>query len=102
MAPSATANRIARDLRSAVATGDHAAAALLVPRYGQALQAAWESFSPQERRASPLPQQARELLEWARSVAIIQRALSAEQLAVLQKAGRYYAPDSSPAFQIHG
>lgn len=102
MAPSAAVNKIARELRSAIAAGDHATAGRLLPRYSQALQSAWESLSPQERAASPLPQQTRELLEWARSVAIIQRALSAEQLATLQKAGRYCAPESSPAFQVRG
>lgn len=49
----------------------------------------WESLPEPERAASPVPKQARELLSWARDVTIVQRALTIEQLSILEKACRY-------------
>jgi len=85
-------DRIASELRSAVLAGDHLRAERLVPEYARALQAFWDRLPESERAASPVPSQARELLAWAREMTLVQRALVAEHLAIVEKASRYRTP----------
>jgi len=87
-------DNLARDFRSAVLAGDHPAAERSVVRYAEALQEIWVSMSESERAASSIAKQAEELLVWARNVTIMQRALTSEQLTVLEKASRYLQPGS--------
>jgi hypothetical protein len=89
-------DRIARELRSAVLAGDHVLAERLASEYREALAEAWQGLPQSVRAASPLPAQARETLTWARGMTIVQRAMLAEQLAVLDKSIRY-ASDRAPS-----
>jgi hypothetical protein len=77
------------ELRSVVLGGDHVLAGRLVAEYATAVREFWESLPESERAASIVPTQARELLTWARGMAVVQRAMAAEHLAIVRKAGRY-------------
>ncbi len=86
-------DEIARQLRSAVLAADHAAAEHLVSEYARALTECWQSLPESERALSA--QQATDLLTWARGMAIVQRAILGEHLAVLEKA-LHYASQQAP------
>jgi hypothetical protein len=81
--------KLSRKFRAAVLVGDHLRTGELAAEYISAFEQAWLLLPESERAVSPLPQQALELLAWAREMAIVQRALDAEQLAVVEKAIRY-------------
>ena len=49
----------------------------------------WESLPERERATSLVPKLARELLEWARDVTIVQHTLARKQLLILEKARPY-------------
>jgi hypothetical protein len=85
-------DKLSKKFRSAVLAGDHLGAEQLVLQYVEALREMWESLPERERAASLVPKHARELLAWARDVTIIQRALTHEQLAILDKTCRYQPP----------
>ena len=94
-------DNIALEFRSAVLAGDHVLAAQRVAQYAAAAAQFWQGLSEQDRAASELPAQARELLSWARGMTIVQRVITAEQLAVLEKASRYGAqPPATPVSTI--
>ena len=98
-----TLDSVARDFRSAILAADHVQAERLASEYRQALAEAWQNLPDSARADSKLPQQAHELLTWARGMTIVQRALLAEQLAVLDKAIRYAsdrAPGSRSTIQV--
>jgi hypothetical protein len=99
-------DRLSRDLRSALLGGDHVLANRLVAEYTAALRELWESMPESERAASSIPEQARELLTWARDMTVVRRAIDAAQLAVVNKASRYSAARSTetprPAVQFRG
>ena len=82
-------DKLSDEFRSAVLTGDHLGAERLAAQYVEALREMWESLPQREREASPVPSQARELLAWARDVTMVQRALTHQQLTILEKACRY-------------
>ncbi len=82
-------DKLSREFRSAVLGGDHDRAARLVSEYTSALRLFWESLPESERAGSLIPLQAQELLTWASGMAGVHRAMAAEQLAIIQKAGRY-------------
>jgi hypothetical protein len=88
-------DKIARELRSAVLAADHVLAGRLASEYREALADAWQSVPQSVRAASPLPAQASEMLTWARGMTIVQRAILAEQLAVLDKSIRYASDRAS-------
>jgi hypothetical protein len=87
--------RAARELRAAVIAADHAGAELALTHYVERLRQVWEAVPEQERSGSALPARVRELLAWTREMTIIERALTAEQLRVLQKASCYQRPENS-------
>jgi hypothetical protein len=89
-------DKIAREFRSAVLAADHVWAERLASEYREALAEAWQNLPASVRAASPLPAQANEMLTWARGMTIVQRAMLAEQLAVLDKSIRY-ASDRAPS-----
>jgi F0F1-type ATP synthase membrane subunit b/b' len=91
----AALDKVARELRGAVLAEDHASAERLAGEYRAALEEAWRALPESARAASSLPQQARETLTWARGMTIVQRAMLAEELAILDKAIRY-ASDRAP------
>ena len=92
-----------RELRAAVIAVDHNAAERAASRYIEALQKFWESMPEQERAVSPVPTTARELLDWAREMTLIQRNLAADQFNVLQKASRYHSGvNSQGGLQVKG
>jgi hypothetical protein len=93
---------LAREMRSAVLAADHTRADLLVKEYAETLSAFWESMPEDEREASELPQVSLELLAWARQATLIHRALTTEQLDVLQKASRYQTTGIASALQVNG
>src|SRR6266478_3048667 len=93
---------LARDIRSAVLAADHASADLLVKEYAKTLSARWESMPDEERETSELPKVTLELLEWARQATLIHRALTTEQLDVLQKASRYQTTGVASALRVNG
>jgi hypothetical protein len=82
-------HKISRDLRSALLGGDQLRANQLVSEYAGALREFWNSLPQSDRAASSIPRQAAELLTWARDMTVVRRAMTAEQLAVVQKASRY-------------
>jgi len=77
------------EVRSAVLAGDHVAVGRLAEEYAQALSHFWEPLSDVERANSTVPEQALQLLAWTREMAIIQRALTADHMAIVEKASRY-------------
>ena len=56
--------------------------------YAEALGWHWTTLSANERAASPLPKQSRELLNWARKMTLMQQAITAAHLSAVEKAGR--------------
>ena len=82
-------DNLSQQFRSAVLAGDHFGAEQLVLQYVEALRETWESLPESARADSLIPKQARELLGWARDVTTVQRALTQEQLTILEKACRY-------------
>jgi hypothetical protein len=82
-------DKLSQQFRSAVLAGDHPGAERLALQYVEALREMWESLPEAERASSLVPKRALELLAWARDVSIVQRALTHEQLAILEKACRY-------------
>src|SRR5579871_6180871 len=86
-----TLDKIAIAFRSAVLAADYALAERLAGEYRNALVDAWRTLPESGRETSSLPQQARENFTWARGMTIVQRAMLAEQLAVLEKTRRYAA-----------
>ena len=82
-------DKIAQEFRAAVLAGDHALAERLACEYSNELRDLWQSLPDSDRAISGLPAQASELLMWGRGMAIVQRAMLAEQLAVLEKSLRY-------------
>ena len=93
---------LARDIRSAVLAADHASADLLLKTYAKTLSAVWESMPDGERETSDLPKVSLEMLEWTRQATLIHRALTTEQLNVLQKASQYQITPVASALQING
>jgi len=96
-------DKIARDLRAAVLAADHPMAERFATEYREALAEAWHTLPDSARAGSSLPRQATELLTWARGMTIVQRAMLAEQLAVLDKAIRYASdrtPDNRSTIQV--
>jgi hypothetical protein len=87
----AALDKISRELRAAVLAADHASAERLAGEYRAAVEEAWRELPEPERAGSNLPRQANETLTWARGMTIVQRAMLAEQLAVLEKSRRYAA-----------
>jgi hypothetical protein len=61
-------------LRKAVAAGSHAEAAALLQLYRTELEGALSALPPQSAEAVQLVQQAGQLLEWARRMAIAARS----------------------------
>jgi hypothetical protein len=92
-------HKISVELRSALLGGDNVLADRLVNEYAQAARDVWESLPEAERTTSTLPQQARELLTWAREMTVVRRALTGAQLAVVQKAAQY-SPANRPTHGI--
>lgn len=80
---------IARDLRGAILTGDHAEASRLAEQYQRALAGEWQGMSQRERAASDLPRRSRELLTWATGVARMQHTMAGQHLAALGMAQQY-------------
>jgi hypothetical protein len=90
-----TADNLARELRGAVLAGDHAKATRLTLEYSAALRQHWMTLSAGQRGASALPKQSLELLGWVRDMTIMQQAMAAQHLAMVQKAGRYQTARAS-------
>jgi hypothetical protein len=82
-------DRIACELRAAVLAENHEKAERLAAQYTDAVQQQWMLLPAAERIVSPLPKQSMELLTWVREMTIMQQALAAQHLAVVQKASRY-------------
>jgi hypothetical protein len=100
---SGTLERASLELRAAVIAADHARAERAVNHYVEAVQQFWEALPEQERVSSQIPARSRELLAWAREMALIQRHLAADQYAVLQKTRRYHgAATISGGLQVKG
>ena len=76
-------DKILQDFRTAVLRGDYDLARELAPEYAGALGQLWESLPESGRLA------ARKLLVWAHQMTVLQRALAAAQLAVIEKASHY-------------
>jgi hypothetical protein len=94
-------DQASRELRAAVIAGDHAGAERAVLNYVGLVQQFWDALPDAERSSSTLPVRVRELLSWAREMTIIQRALTDDQLRILQKASRYTgAPTSRAMLQV--
>jgi hypothetical protein len=84
-----TLDKLAHELRSAVLAGKHVEAERFTEAYVDALRAHWSGLDREDRAASPLPKLALELLEWAREMTILQRALAGEHVRALDKILRY-------------
>jgi hypothetical protein len=79
---------LARELRAAVLASDHEKAERWTLEYAAALGRHWRSLSTRERAASSLPKQSLELLTWAREMTLMQHAIAAEHLSMVERAGR--------------
>ena len=90
-APALSHDALARELRAAVLGSDHPEASRLAEQYAQAVASHWMLLSQSERACSGLPQQATELLTWARAVTIMQHAMASNHLSALEMAHRYLA-----------
>jgi hypothetical protein len=100
---SGSLERASHELRAAVVAADHASAEHAVSAYVEAVRKVWETLPEQERGSSQIPSKTRELLAWAREMALIERNLAADQYAVLQKARRYHgASTMSGGLQVKG
>jgi hypothetical protein len=88
-------DNVEQELRSAVLAADHVLAGRLASEYAKAVAEVWKNLAQPERATSAVPAQSSELLRWARGMAIVQRAILAEQLAALEKTMRYTA-DQAP------
>ncbi|MGP0075351.1 MAG: hypothetical protein ACLPWF_25845 [Bryobacteraceae bacterium] len=84
-------DNLARELRAAVLAVDHEKAARLSAEYSAALREHWMTLSPDECAASLLPKQSLELLNWVRDMTLMQQAMAAQHLRVIEKAMRYRA-----------
>jgi len=84
-------DNLARELRAAVLANDHQNATRLTVEYSEALREYWMTLSAQERADSTLPKQSLELLTWVRDMTLMQQAMAAEHLAVVERASRYQA-----------
>jgi len=82
---------LARELRAAVLGNEHEKAGRLADQYALEVARQWSMMSKAERAASTLPQQSRELLTWARDVAIMHHAMAGQHLAAIEMANRYLA-----------
>ena len=95
--------RASLELRAAVIGADHARAERAVNAYVESVRQVWESLPERERASSQIPARSRELLDWAREMALIQRNMAADQYAVLQKARRYHgAAELYGGLQVKG
>jgi len=92
-----TLDDLSLKFRSAVMAGDHALAGRLVEEYTVVLREVWMSLREEERAQSDLVDTAAELMGWARDLTVVQRALAAEQLAVIEKANHY---SDGPAIRV--
>jgi hypothetical protein len=90
-----TPDNLARELRAAVLASDHAKATRLTVEYSAALREHWITLPAGQRAASLLPKQSLELLGWVRDMTIMQQAMTAQHLAMVQKAGRYQTARAS-------
>jgi hypothetical protein len=88
-------DNLARELRAAVLAGDHAKATRLTVEYTAALREHWMTLSAEQRAASGLPKQSLELLGWVRDMTIMQQAMAAQHLAMVEKASRYQTARAS-------
>jgi hypothetical protein len=82
-------DNISREFRAAILASDHALAGRLASEYAATIEQTWLSMPEAERATSCIPQLCDELLSWAHQMTVVQRALAADQLAVIQKACRY-------------
>jgi hypothetical protein len=85
------ADQLACQLRAAVLGVDHEKAARLSAEYTAAVRDQWIQLSAEQRAVSPLPQQSIELLAWVREMALMQHAMAAGHLAMVEGAGRRLA-----------
>lgn len=85
----APSDNLARELRAAVLANNHEKAELLSAQYTAAVHEHWLALSRRERAASSLPKLSIELLTWVREMTLMQQAMAAQQLAVLERASRY-------------
>jgi hypothetical protein len=82
-------DKLACELRAAVLAGNHEKAERLAVQYTEAVRQLWMLLPAGERALSPLPKQSLELLAWVREMTIVQHALAAQHLAVVEKGRRY-------------
>lgn len=81
-------DNLAHDLRAAVLANDHEDAKRLTMEYTSALREYWLTLSDQERADSSVPKQALELLNWVRDMTLVQQAMAAQHLAMVERAHR--------------
>jgi len=82
-------DKLSRELRAAILAGDHALANRIAPKYAEAVREFWDTVPASDRAGSTVPRVARELLTWARGMTIVQRAIAADELGVVQRTKRY-------------
>ena len=82
-------DKLACDLRAAVLAENHENAERLAAQYTDAVHQQWMLLPAGELAVSSLPKQSLELLTWVREMTIMQQALAAQHLAVVEKASRY-------------
>jgi histidinol dehydrogenase len=82
-------DNLACKLRAAVLVNDHEKATLLTVEYTEALRQHWTLLSAPERAASSIPKQSLALLNWVREMTLMQQAMAAEHLSIVEKASRY-------------
>jgi hypothetical protein len=100
---SGSLERASLELLAAVIAADHPRAERAVSHYVEAVRQVWEALPEQKRASSQTPARSRELLAWAREMALIQRNLAADQYVALQKARRYHGASTvAGGLQVKG
>ena len=80
-----------RRLQEAVIQEDLDEVRRAAEEYRRAFDREWRAMPLDERRRSPLPLEAAELMRWARALMIVSRAALAERHRATGAAGRYLA-----------
>ena len=94
---------IAKGLRAAVEAGCHQDAERCASEYCRAVEQEVRSLEPRDPRVERILREAMELLEWARRVALVEKASCAARLTALPERVPYAPPAvSRPSWAMVG
>ena len=91
---------IAASFKMAIEVENFREAQRLLAEYVATVQAVWEALSPEMRRTSRVPQEANELLGWARQAVTVSRWHHGRHLNSLSSALAYYDSPKTGSWQV--